>query len=201
MLTIDILRHGALQGGVKYRGQIEADLTPDGREAMNQVWQQLTGQIDCIVTSPLSRCAEAALDWARQADIRCIIEPRLAEMRYGDWEDKTAQQIESISPGMLQQWRKDPTGMRPPGDGESPEELRQRIASWWQETCDTMTDQHILVIGHSGSMRMLIAHALNQPISATRTMDMPYAGWKRLVHHQATTTLALTDPARAIALK
>jgi len=159
MLTIDILRHGALQGGVKYRGQIEASLTLAGRNAMNQVWQRLADQIDCIVTSPLSRCAEAAQDWSEQADIPCFIEPRLIEMHYGDWEDKTAEQIERISPGMLQQWRNDPTGMRPPGDGESPEELRLRIASWWQEACETMTDQHILVVGHSGSLRMLITHA------------------------------------------
>jgi len=189
MLTIDILRHGALQGGKKYRGQIEAALTPEGREAMNQIWHPLSKQVTCIITSPLSRCAEAASDWAAQTNIPCIIEPRIAEMYYGDWEDKTVEHIEQISPGMLQQWRKDPTGMRPPGGGESPEELQLRISEWWQETCATVTDQHILVVGHSGSMRMLITHALNQPISATRKIDMHYACWKRLQHEHGETRL------------
>jgi len=193
MLTIDILRHGALHGGVKYRGQTEASLTPEGRDAMNRVWQHLATDIDCIITSPLSRCAEIAHDWAKQADIPCIIEPRIAEMYYGDWEDKTADQIASISPGMLQQWRKDPTGMRPPGGGESPEELRLRIASWWQDTCISMEGKHILVVGHSGSLRMLLAYALQLPISATRTMDMPYACWKRIEHTASATRLIDTN--------
>lgn len=188
MLTIDVLRHGALQGGLKYRGRVEADLTFEGREAMNQVWQPLSEELDCIITSPLSRCASAACDWAKQADIPCIIEPRIAEMHYGAWEDKTIEEIEQISPGLIQQWRQDPTGMRPPG-GESPEELRGRIAEWWSETTTSMTDKHILVVGHSGSMRMLIAHALDLPISATRDMQMPYACWKRLQHDQSGTRL------------
>ncbi len=192
MLSIDLLRHGALHGGIKYRGQTEAELTPAGREAMNHVWQSRAGSVDCIFTSPLSRCAEAATDWAKQANIPCIIEPRLAEMHYGAWEDKTAPQIEHISPGMLQQWRKDPTGMRPPG-GESPEELRQRITSWWQETSATRLNQHIFVVGHSGSLRMLIAVALNLPIAATREMDMPYASWNRLYHDKDNTTLQTQD--------
>jgi len=189
MLTIDLLRHGALQGGIKYRGQIEASLTEAGREDMNQVWQRLADQVDCIFTSPLSRCAEAATDWGKAANIPCIIETRLAEMHYGAWEDKTAQQIEQISPNMLQQWRQDPTGMRPPG-GESPEELRQRISEWWLETSANINNhQHILVIGHSGSLRMLIAIACNQSIAATRQMDMPYASWQRLRHDGTTSTL------------
>jgi len=193
MLTIDVLRHGALQGGVKYRGQIEADLTSEGRQAMNQVWQPLSEQVDCIITSPLSRCAKAATEWAREADIPCLIEPRIAEMHYGAWEDKTIEEIEQISPGLIQQWRQDPTGMRPPG-GESPEELRQRIAAWWQETTTSMMNKHILVVGHSGSMRMLIAHALDLPISATREMHMPYACWNRLQHDQAGTRLIPVVP-------
>ncbi|RLL55606.1 histidine phosphatase family protein [Mariprofundus sp. EBB-1] len=194
MLTIDVLRHGALQGGIKYRGQIEAELTSQGRLAMDQVWQPLSEQVECIITSPLSRCATAATDWAKRADIPCIIEPRIAEMHYGAWEDKTIEEIEQISPGLIQQWRQDPTGMRPPG-GESPEELRERIAEWWQETTSNMTDGHILVVGHSGSMRMLIAHALNLPIAATRDMHMPYASWKRLQHDQTTTRLIPVTPA------
>ena len=192
MLTIDILRHGALQGGIKYRGQIEADLTIDGRESMDQVWLQLADRVECIITSPFSRCSAAATDWAKQSNIPCISEPRLSEMYYGDWEDKTAEQIEQVSPGVLQQWRRDPTGMRPPGGGESPEELQQRIASWWHETTEKMNNKHILVVGHSGSMRMLITYALGLPISATREIEMPYACWKRLSYNASGTRL--TDP-------
>ncbi|TLS69161.1 histidine phosphatase family protein [Mariprofundus erugo] len=187
MLTLDLLRHGALQGGVKYRGQTEGILTQDGYNSMDAVWQQLAGHIDCIVTSPLSRCANPATAWAKQQDIPCIIEPRVAEMHYGAWEDKTAAEIGREFPGMIEQWRRDPTGMRPPG-GESPEELRLRLHSWLTETIATCQGQHLLLVSHSGSLRMLISMALGAPIAATRQLSMPYSCWSRLqCNHQGIT--------------
>jgi len=55
MLTVDLLRHGALEGGIKYRGTVDDPLTFEGRQAMDQVWQQLAKDMDYIITSPLSR--------------------------------------------------------------------------------------------------------------------------------------------------
>lgn len=179
MLTLDLLRHGTLQGGVKYRGQTEGILTRQGHDDMNAVWQQLAEEIDVIVTSPLSRCATPAMAWAEQKGIPCIIEPRVAEMHYGAWEDKTAAEIQASFPGILEQWRRDPTGMRPP-EGESPEELRQRLHNWLGETISSCQGQHLLLVSHSGSLRMLISMALGAPIAATRQLAMPYCCWSRL---------------------
>ncbi len=183
MLTIDLLRHGALEGGVKYRGKIDDPLTLQGRQSMDRVWGQLVGEIECIVTSPLSRCASPAKAWAQQAGIHCIIESRLAEMNYGEWEGKTIETIKREYPGMLEQWRTDPTGMRPPG-GEAPEELRKRLSEWWEEARIRFDGHHILLVAHSGSLRMLITLLLGQPIAYTRTIDMPYICWNRIIHRQ-----------------
>lgn len=180
MITIDLLRHGALEGGIKYRGTVDDPLTPEGRQAMDQVWQQLAGDVDVIITSPLNRCAVPARAWAVESGKTCIIEPRLAEMDYGAWEGKSITTIKQEYPGMLERWRTDPTGMRPPG-GESPEELRMRLTDWWAEASEQFDNSHILVVAHSGSLRMLIALLLGQPISYTRTMEMPYACLHRIV--------------------
>ena len=182
MFVADLLRHGALKGGVKYRGRIEEDLTAEGRTQMNQVWENIHSHIDLIITSPLSRCALPAQYWANKNAIPCIIEPRIAEMHYGAWEGLSHDEIEEQFPNMLTQWRKDPTGMRPPS-GESPEELQIRIADFWQDACHNYREKHALIVGHSGSTRMLIAHILNQPIAYTRHIPMPYACWSRAEHH------------------
>jgi len=179
MLTVDLLRHGALTGGIKYRGQTDDPLTIQGRTDMDLVWQKLAAEADMIITSPLSRCAEPATAWAKQARIPCIIEPRIAEMHYGAWEGKTSETIKTEFPGMLEQWRRDPTGMRPPG-GESVDELRQRVHAWLMEIVQRYQNKQLLVVSHSGTLRMLIALALGAPIAGTRHIDMPYACWSRL---------------------
>jgi len=177
-LTIDLLRHGALQGGVKYRGRTDDPLTPAGRQAMDRVWRQLAGEVDGIIASPLHRCAEPAAAWAAEVGIDCIIETRLAELHYGAWEGKTMATIAREFPGILERWRADPTGMCPPG-GESPEALRLRLSDWWSELRVQHNSKHLLVVAHSGSLRMLIALLQHRPIAYTRQIDMPYACWKR----------------------
>ena len=182
MLVVDLLRHGALQGGVKYRGQVEGHLTDEGRMQMDQVWRHIAADVDLILTSPLQRCAKPAQTWAAEKGIPCIVDARMAEMHYGAWEDKTHDEIEAMFPGMLAAWRENPEGMCPPG-GESPEALRARIGDFWQEMTTRYQHQHLLVVGHSGSTRMLIAHIAQQPIAYTRQIAMPYACWSRASHH------------------
>ena len=194
MFVADLLRHGALKGGVKYRGRIEEDLTAEGRIKMDHVWKNIRKDIDLIITSPRSRCALPAQYWADKKAIPCIIEPRIAEMHYGHWEGLTHDEIEVAFPNMLAQWRKDPTGMRPP-QGESPEELQTRIADFWQDACQRYRGKHALIVGHSGSMRMLIAHILNQPISYTRDIAMPYACWSRAEHREKKSNMLFINAA------
>ncbi len=182
MLTLDILRHGALEGGVKYRGTVDDPLTTEGRKSMEHVWSEVAGNIDLIITSPRVRCAEPVKAWATRKGIEHIIEPRVAEMYYGDWEGKTIEQIKEEYPGMLERWREDPTDMRPPG-GESPEELLLRVSQWWNEVCKTYSNKHLLLVTHSGTMRMLMAHILRGSIASSRRLAMPYGCWSRILYH------------------
>jgi len=187
-MIVDLLRHGALQGGVKYRGRVEGNLTQEGRNQMEKVWQHIANDVDVIVASPLLRCAEPAQAWATEKGVGCIIDERMAEMHYGDWEDKTHDEIEAEFPSMLAQWRENPTGMRPP-HGESPEELQARIADFWQDLCHQYEYKHVLVVGHSGSTRMLIAHIEKRPIAYTRQISMPYACWSRAQYAQGSSQI------------
>ncbi|WP_100278752.1 histidine phosphatase family protein [Mariprofundus aestuarium] len=188
MLTMDLLRHGALEGGIKYRGQVDDPLTSAGRMDMDRVWSMVAGDVDTIVTSPLSRCAEPASAWAKEVGIECIIEPRVAEIHYGKWEGKTIPEIQAEYPGLLERWRKNPEGMRPPG-GESPEEHRARLNNWWQEVCESHQNRHLLLVTHSGSMRMLLAHTLSAPIASTRNLSMPYGCWSRISYQNSSSQL------------
>ena len=188
MLRIDLLRHGHVEGGVKYRGMVDDPLTEEGRIVMNQVWQSLESTPSVIISSPLSRCLEPAREWALQAGIPCVVEPGIIELHYGAWEGKTAEEIELISPGLLRQWRTNPEHLQPP-QGESMHDFAQRIQVFWQEMLGLYQGEHLLLVGHSGSIRMLIAHALQAPIVSTRHLAMPYACWSRIEIEQGEASL------------
>lgn len=182
MITVDLLRHGELEGGIKYRGWVDDPLTATGRILMDSVWKRIGSDIDLVISSPLSRCSQPAESWAEEAKTPFEIDPRVAEMHYGEWEGLTSEEIMARYPGMLEQWRLNPEGMQVPG-GESAEQLRDRVANFWSDICEQHDKKHLLVVAHSGSIRMLLAHILSAPIATTRSMQMPYGCWSRIVHN------------------
>ena len=180
MITVDLLRHGELEGGVKYRGRVDDPLTVTGRSLMDSVWKQIGSDIDLVISSPLNRCFQPAQVWAEEAGIPCETDPRVAEMHYGEWEGLTSKEIMLQYPGLLEKWRVNPEEMQVPG-GESIGQLRDRIAGFWSAICEQHDKKHLLVVAHSGTIRMLVAHILSAPIATTRAMQMPYGCWSRVV--------------------
>jgi len=181
-LIIDVLRHGELQGGIKYRGLLDDPLTKHGRNTMDKIWDTLKNDVTLVISSPLSRCAEPAQSWAKESDIPLQIDARLQELHYGLWEGKTAQEIEEISPNILKSWRKDPEHMTPP-QGEAMLDFQARTFAFLQALKDLNHDeqhQHVLLVTHSGTARALIAHALSAPCVTTRHLVVPYGCCSRL---------------------
>jgi len=188
LITVDLLRHGELEGGVKYRGLVDDPLTTAGRAAMDGVWNEVKSEVNLIISSPLSRCLGPATEWAKEAGIESVSDERIAEMHYGDWEGMTSEEIMARYPGMLEKWRADPESVQVP-NGESVLQLQERIAAFWSEVCETHDGKHLLVVAHSGSLRMLITHLLNAPIITTRHMQMPYACWSRIAYEHGSSQL------------
>jgi len=184
MLRIDFLRHGELVGGIKYRGCLDEALTSHGRESMDKVWQTLENEVGLVMSSPLSRCAEPALAWSEKTKVSCVFDDRIQELNYGAWEGLTHQEIKECTPQLLQQWREDPTHLTPP-KGESMQSFAARTKSFLDDLIQTQEENHILVVAHSGSIRLMLAHLLRAPIQSTRHLAMPYACWSRVeVRHQ-----------------
>ena len=112
------------------------------------------GDLD-YVASPLGRARET-MELARAAldlpplDYR--VEPRLAEISFGDWEGFTIAQLRSRDPQRIAQREHDKWHFLPPG-GESYETVSGRIRDWYESlTHDTVA------VAHGGTARGLIAH-------------------------------------------
>ena len=186
--TIDLIRHGEPVGGRKYRGQTDDPLSEKGwrqmREAVGEhkPWQH-------IVSSPLSRCHAFATELAQKHQLPLSVDPRFMEVKFGEWEGKTADQLKANDPDIIARFRRDPVGQRPAG-AEALEDFAARVAAAWQDVLQAHQGMHVLIVCHAGVIRMVLAHVLGVPLSRTYYIDVPSAGLTRITVEGAGTDAA-----------
>ena len=101
-----------------------------------------------VFSSPLRRCRELA----EALSPTVMVDPRLAELDFGDWEMQT---WDAIGPRALDAWAADIAGFRPPG-GETGYELQVRALVWLREI--SACHEQAVVVSYAGVMRVLQAH-------------------------------------------
>ena len=159
--TLDLIRHGEPVGGRKYRGQIDDPLSDKGWAQMHAAvgdanpWTQ-------IVSSPLLRCRAYAEFLAERHGLPLTLDKRLMEVGFGEWEGKSAAEIEQLAPGTLAHFKADPVNARPAG-AEPLTDFQARVASGLGELLAQHAGQNILLVGHAGVIRMAFAWALHIP--------------------------------------
>lgn len=97
-----------------------------------------------LYTSPLRRC----LELARALHDAPMIDERLVEMDFGDWEMR---RWDDIPRAEIDAWAADPVGYSPPG-GESPLAMRARVATLLRELPGTA-----VLVAHGGVLRACAA--------------------------------------------
>ncbi len=177
-LVIDLMRHGEPVGGRRYRGQIDDPLSEKG-------WAQMRTAVGDaapwtrIVSSPLARCRAFAETLAAERGVPLALEARLMEGGFGEWEGRSAAEIEAASPGALARFKADPVGARPAG-AEPLEHFHARVAAALDELIARHPDEHLLLVGHAGVMRMALAWALQLPVMHAYRIDVAPATLTRL---------------------
>ena len=171
--TVNLLRHGAVQGKNCYRGITDSPLDLKGWQQMSQAIGRLHN-IDYIISSPLRRCLDFAEDYALKKQLPLQIVNAFSEINFGDWEGKTADEISHSHPGALLKFYQDP-GLPAPGSGESLQNFSQRTVNAWQEILQIHRGKQILLITHAGVIRTLLAHALGTPTPNTFTINISHA--------------------------
>lgn len=176
--TIDLLRHGETEGEGVYRGQLDYSLTRMGLEHMRAhlkndlPWQQ-------IITSPLNRCASFAEELSRDTGLSLTYVPGFIEMGFGEWEGKTAEEIQQTDQQRFFAFYEDPIRNTPP-QAESLIVFQQRCITAWQDMLQQYQQRHILLVTHAGVIRLLLAHILSMPLEALFHLDVPYACLSRI---------------------
>ncbi|SHE22975.1 alpha-ribazole phosphatase family protein [methanotrophic endosymbiont of Bathymodiolus puteoserpentis (Logatchev)] len=172
---IDLLRHGEVLGGSCYRGITDDPLT-------NKGWQQMQAKLDChkhwdiIISSPLSRCHHFAQLLSSELQLALVTTPAFQEIDFGDWEGKTAEQIDAQ---LLSQFYADPVNVSPP-NGEPFHYFQQRILVAWQALLEAQQGKRILLITHAGVIRIILAHSIGLDVQHSFRLKIGHACLSRL---------------------
>jgi broad specificity phosphatase PhoE len=175
---VDLLRHGEVEGGARFRGGRDDALTDLGWEQMARATANEDGWTE-ILSSPLQRCASFArrLAEARSLPLRFLDD--LRERRFGDWEGLSASEI---PPEDLARFWANPASVTPPG-AEPFDAFRERVLRAWKDLLATEC-RHPLVVTHSGVIRVLTTETLRMPDEALLLIEIPFASFTRLRIHE-----------------
>jgi alpha-ribazole phosphatase len=141
---------------------------------------------NCLIySSPLSRC----LDLAETFQQQLMIDERLLEVNFGDWEGS---RFDDINQKTLQHWAANFVTYAPP-NGESFNDLCLRVGAFWEELIATSPAEQVLVITHAGVIRALFAHVLQLPPANAFKFRVDVGSVHKLEHSNDYTYLHYTN--------
>lgn len=180
---IELLRHGQTTetGPGVLRGQRDDALSPAG-------WQQMQQGVDArlaangqrlpwqaVVSSPLQRCRCFAEDLAARHALPLSIDARLMELDFGDWEGRAVDELleDPTQAPRLQAFWDDPWA-HAPTNGESFAHFEARVWQVWLDLQRQYARQSLLVVTHSGVMRLLRYRLEGQPRNQMLAYEIPH---------------------------
>ncbi|HEY8581381.1 MAG TPA: histidine phosphatase family protein [Capillimicrobium sp.] len=162
-----LARHGdtAWTDSRQHTGLTDIPLTSAGEEAARALAPKLGGrEYDLVLSSPLSRARETA----RLAGFDPVIDDRLREFDYGEYEGITTAQIHESRPDW-ELWRHGSPG------GESADDVGARMDGV-VERIHAEAPRCALVFGHGHALRVLAARWLGLPAVEGRVFLLGPAG-------------------------
>ena len=167
MTQLYLVRHGQTDWNVegRYQGQTDWPLNGVGRAQALRLGRQLAGiPFTAVYSSDLSRARETAEILAAPSGLAVQLDPRLREIRLGEWEGQLMTEIATRYPEAWVERQSDPLRARAPG-GESVAEMAKRVA----EAAAAMVQAHpvgpVLVVSHGLALATLRCLARRRPLA------------------------------------
>ncbi|MCK9504352.1 MAG: histidine phosphatase family protein [Porticoccaceae bacterium] len=180
--TVDLLRHGRCQGGDIFRGATDSPLTDEGWQQMSAALARHSGW-QRVISSPKLRCRAFAGSFASEHKLPLQVVDDLREIDFGAWEGRTPGDIQQDDSDLLQAYYRNPNTVTPPG-GESLDSACVRFSGVWNQLLARYRDEHLLMVAHGGTLRLLLANLLQAPMASSRFFAVPPASLIRLsVYH------------------
>lgn len=165
MLTVTrlyIARHGAtrLSAEDRFAGSTDVELSDEGRAQAAALGHRLAGErLDAVYASPMSRTAETAAIVSAASGLSVAYADGLREIGHGHWEGLTRREVEERFGEEYASWEADPFTF-PPKGGESGAAVLARALAALRRILDQHTGQHVLIVSHKATIRLLLSSLL-----------------------------------------
>jgi len=203
---IFLIRHGAteLSAEDRFAGEVDVALSDAGRDQARRLANRLSSEkIAAIYSSPLGRTRETASILAEPHSLTVELCDGLREISHGHWEGKTRAEVEKEYPKEYQRWEIDPFSFAPPG-GETGLSVTARALPALLEIVERHSDDHVLVVSHKATIRLLLSNLLgfdprkyrdrlDQSPAALNIIDIKDVGYARLTLFNDTSHYATAE--------
>lgn len=160
-MRLYIIRHGETPWNKlkKFQGQTDIELNEKGIELA-----KITGQgmkdidFDLCFCSPLTRARQTASLILGDRNTQIIIDERIKEIGFGDWEGCLATADGPIDPEYLKHFYVNPLKCMRPPHGESFQDLLVRTKDFYTDLIsnEAYSDKTILISSHGAASRCLL---------------------------------------------
>ncbi|HEU6444271.1 MAG TPA: histidine phosphatase family protein [Gaiellaceae bacterium] len=168
MTTILLARHGESDWNRAQRWQGHADrpLTERGRGQARALAERLAGlELDAVYSSDLVRARETAEIAAAAHGLPVRELEALREVDVGAWSGLTRAEAERLFPDAYRRWVAGDEGW---DDGETYDQLADRVVGAVKAIAAAHPGQRILVVAHGGPIRAIHAAALGVDVHTYR---------------------------------
>jgi broad specificity phosphatase PhoE len=162
VLRLFVLRHGETESSRdrRFTGGRDVALTPAGqRQAEAAAVALATVGLQAVYASPLERARTSAELIAKPHGLPVRLDPRFAEMRFGDWEGLTLAEAAAQTPALYAQWRSAPHEVIAPG-GESLRAVAARVGEGIAALQEAHPDETVVLVTHAIVVRVIVLAAL-----------------------------------------
>jgi len=157
--TILLARHGETDWNRegRFQGWADPPLNATGRaQAVDLSVQLMAEELAAVYSSPLRRAYETAEVVAASRGLEPVTVDALREVDVGSWSGLSRAEIEQRFPEQYARWLDYGRGWE---DGETYEQMVDRVVEALQELADGRDGERILAVTHGGPMRAASAFA------------------------------------------
>jgi broad specificity phosphatase PhoE len=159
---IFLVRHGAtvLTAEDRFAGDTDVELSDEGRAQARKLGERLSGEpIRAVYASTLGRCIETARLASAPHNLEVAPRAGLREISHGRWEQRTRHEVEHLYPEEYAKWEQDPYTFAPEG-GETGLCVTARALPELLAIVNAHPEEHVLVVSHKATIRLLISAVL-----------------------------------------
>lgn len=176
MLRVYLVRHGqtAWNQVGRIQGHSDTPLDEVGRRQAAQVARWLAERVRRplgVYSSDLQRAFHTAQVIAEALNAPLLPEPALRERHWGLWEGLTSAEVQQRFPEHHFTYLYDPMVGTPP-EAEPMGDFWARVQRFGQRLLQTYPDGEVVVVGHGGSLRILLCEALAGDVQTYRRIRL-----------------------------